>query len=497
MPAESPGVDLLQLVKAMQPREKRYFRLQTSRIGNASQQNYMRLYEEIQSMPAWSEAQIRKTFEGEPFLKQLNVACTYLYDLLLSSLRAYDQDKSFHSEAHRRLDEIVLLFQRKLHGPCLKRIQQGLKFGSQIDLPAFQLELLQWEIRLLRQFPGKHTWVRTQEAIEQSKALTLKYSQENVLYGLYSQLFLLSTRPGTDTTLEAEAMIQTIAADPILAIAPHGLGFDAQLLFHLIHSLLANHAGDGPRFVKANADMLHCWEANPRRIAFEEERYLKSLVGFVDSAVESPLLGAVPNALAKMRRICHRSPVLEEGYGLIVLHLELRFLLNTKAFEGAVVHTEAMWHYLAQREQGSLPTGYITACTNAALAHFLMESWQGCLKWLSKIESANKREIRVAVTQWVGPLRIVALYASNQLDELEKALRNWRKHPDAGFLAALISDAFSALNHSNSDAEERVALEQLRFGIAQNQTNAPVLSLVGNWVTSRLKTIPLRNFYQT
>lgn len=496
MALESPGIDLHQLVHALKPLEKRYFRLQAARKEGGAAPAYMRLYEAVQAMPAWSEEALRADFAGAAFLKQLNVACNYLYDLLLATLRAYDQDKTFHAEGHRRLDEIVLLFQRKLYGPCLRRIRLALKFAVQLDLPQLRLELLQWELRLLRQFPGRQQWTRTLAAIAECDTCMAQMQRENALYALYSRLFLLATRPSTETQADGRQLIQAIAADPLLATDPALLAFDAQMLLYLLHSLLANVAGDGPRFAKANIDMLTCWEANPRRIAVEGERYLKTLVGFVDSAVDAHTLEPVPAALDKMRRQCKRSPSLEEGYGLLVRHLELRYLLNAQAFEKALTLTEEMQHYLEVRGDKPIPAGHITACTNAALAHFLMESWGGCLDWLARIDPLIKGGFRVNVALWVGPLRIVALYAANRLDELEKAIRAWRRNSDAGPAGHLIADAFTALNRCNTDKEERLALEHLRQAAAENIASAPVLGLVENWVTARLKRAPLRQYYQ-
>ena len=503
MSSESPGLDLHELVHALKPREKRYFRLYTGQAAGVSGEggpkaapNYLKLYAAVQAMPAWSEDALRATFGDAPFLRQPNVACNYLYDLLLGALRAYDQDKTFHSEGHRRLDEIVLLFQRKLYAACLRRIRLGLKFASQLDLPQLHLELLQWELRLLRQFPGRQTWTRSLEAIAECDARTAQLSKEKVLYGLYSRLFLLATRPSTETHADRSALIADIAAHPSLQAPPDGLAFDGQMLHHLIHSLLAHLAEDSQRYARAHADMLECWEANPRRIAFEEERYLKTLIGFVESAVETAMLELVPGVIAKMRRLCQRSPVLEAGYGLLVRNMELRLFLNSKAFEKAMHCADEMRDYLDRHTDKTPPPGLVAGCTNAALVHFLMESWQGCLEWLGRLDPVLRGGLRKEVALWVGPLRIVALYAANRLDELEKAVRTWRRNPDAGLVGPLIADAFTALDRCNSDQEERQALEQLRQAVISHSGSAPVLGLVENWVTSRLKRAPLRNFYQ-
>jgi hypothetical protein len=495
MSLESPGIDLTLLIHALKSKEKRYFRLYTGRNGHVEDRNYMQLYTHLQTQATWSEAQVRTTFEGAPFLKQLNVACSYLYELLLAALRGYDQDKTFHSEAHRRLDEVVLLFQRKLYGPCFRRIRLGLRFATQLDLPQLQLEFLQWEVRLLRQFPGKHQWQRTEAALTRSGEVMRQLGLENELYAIYSRLFLLVTRPSAETRPDSKQQIQATALDPLLRTRPMGLAFDAQLLYHLIHSLLAHSAEDGQAYAQAYADMLECWELHPQRITAEQERYLKTLTGYVDSALRVEDLTPVPAALAKMRRLCGRSPALESSSGLLVRHLELHYLMTMQAFGKAVQLSQDIHDYLLKKEGPKLSAGHIAICTNAALAHFIMESWNGCLDWLSRIEPFLKGGLRKDVALWVGPVRIVALYAANRLDELEKVVRTWRRNADAGLLAPVLADGFTTLNRCNSDSEERAALEQLKQAVREIRAQAPSLELVENWIMARLKQVPLRNFY--
>ena len=118
MPSESPGTDLHALIHALQPMEKRYFKLYASRMGQDRAKKYLLLYDHLLQQPAWSEAAVRAAFAGEAFTRQLNVACLYLYDLLLASLRGYDQDRTAVSECGRRLDEVALLYERKLAPAC-------------------------------------------------------------------------------------------------------------------------------------------------------------------------------------------------------------------------------------------------------------------------------------------------------------------------------------------------------------------------------------------
>jgi hypothetical protein len=495
MPAAAPGIDLHALIHALQPMEKRYFKLYASRMGQQRAKKYLLLYDFLLIQPAWSEEAVRAAFAGEAFVRQLNIACLYLYDLLLASLRGYDQDRTAASESGRRLDEVALLWARKLYGPCLRRIQSARRYATRLDLPAFHLQLLDFEIRLYRAQPGKAHWQAMAEAIDLSRTLAEQVRLEAALNGCYSQLFALETWPTPQLGADREALMAEIASDPLLSCGVEALAFDARLLYYKIHFLLAKGRHDLPGQLAAQAHKLATWDARPHRIDLEPERYLQAIHSYIDYAIEAEEFDGVPAALRKMQVLLRRARVQGASFQLGYLHLDLRYRLNIADFPAALELTAAVRAVFDQHPDAPLSAQHITLCINAAFAHFLMASWTGCLDWLARLEPLLKGGLRIQASLLAGAMRLMALYAATELDDLELATRAWRRNADAGPLAPQLAEAFDALKRSPSLTAERTLLQGLLDALADEHTHPQVSALTRNWVRARLEERPLRTYY--
>lgn len=495
MPAESPGADLFALIHVLQPMEKRYFKLFASRMGQARAKKYLLLYDFLLAQPSWSEDAVRAAFAGEAFVRQLNVACLYLYDLLLASLRGYDQDRTAASECGRRLDEVALLWQRKLPQQCLRRIQSARRYAERLDLPAFHLQLLDYEIRLYRAQASKAHWQAMEAAILRSQQLAEQVRLEAALNGLYSRLFALETWPTPRIGADRATLWKAIHEDPLLSCDLALLAFDATLLYHKIQFLLAKTRHDKAGLLAAHAAKLACWDARPHRITLEPERYLEAIHSFIDYAIEAEEFTQVPSALRKMQVLISRSNARTARYQLSYLHLDLRYRMNIADFDGALRLTEALRADFVRREGQPPRPQHITVCVNAAFVHFLMASWAGCLDWLARLDPLLKGGLRLHASLLAGAMRLMALYAAGRFDELEAAARLWRRNADAGPLAALLADAFDGLVLSASPGEERALLQGLATALERPSPYPQVDALCLNWVRSRLEGRALRGYY--
>lgn len=495
MPSESPGTDLHALIHALQPMEKRYFKLYASRMGQDRAKKYLLLYDHLLQQPAWSEAAVRVAFAGEAFTRQLNVACLYLYHLLLASLRGYDQDRTAVSECGRRLDEVALLYERKLSGPCLRRIQSARRLAERLDLPQFHLQLLDYEIRLYRAQGGRTHWQVMEAAIVRSQALAEQVRLETALNGLYSRLFALETWPTPHLGTDRAALRATLASDPLLGCDPQSLAFDGRLSYYKIQFLLAKARHDKAAVLESHAQKLACWDAHPHRISLAPERYLQALHSYIDYAIEAEAFDHVPAALRKMQVLVGRPSAYAAQYRPRYLHLDLRYHMNVCDFDGALRITEAVRQALDALADQPLPAGYITPCVNAALVHYILMSWRGCLEWLARLDHLRSGGLRIELSLIAGVMRLVALYAAGELDTLESATRAWRRNADAGALAPLLADAFDALNNSQSIAEERTCLMRLAEALAGQAQHPQVADLCLRWVRARLEERALRTFY--
>jgi hypothetical protein len=491
-----PGSELFELIHAMDAKERRYFKLSTRHMGRTAEKKYLLIYDFLLQQPSWSEAALRAAFAQEAFVKQLHVACAYLQEKLVAALRGYDEDRLFNLEVSRRLDGVAVLFERRLYGQCLGRVRLALRYAQRMDLPHFHLQLLHWEIRILRLHGSRENWVRMVAAMAESEALTAVIAQENMLHTCYSRLYAVLAWPTKALPLDRAQVIRTVTDDPALRCDPAALPFDAALVFHSIRAYLAFEQGDEIGYAQVNAEKRACWERNAARMRTEESRYFRALVGFVESAIEVQRYAEAGDAIQRMERLCRRNKLLAKTQHLLLLHLKLRYHLNLRDFTKALESIRAFRDVLEMRKAAVPPPHFDEACTNAALVNFICGDWVGCLEWLAlAAPHAQKKGARVGIVQVTGAMRLMAFYAAGQLEAFEKALRAWQRQAETSLASDVLFQGFGNLIKARTEAQERSTLTQLLADLQQFSDVLETRELIRHWIQSRLEGRPLRDYY--
>lgn len=480
------GDDLVSLIRSMNPKERRYFKLQAQAHGRQTDKLYLRLFDFLHTQAEWSESAVREAFKAEGFLNQLNVACDYLYRKLLAVLRDYDKAKLVPLEASRRLDELSVLFERGLYPQCMRQVRLALRYATRMELPHLQLLARQWEVRLLRRQGKEGHWTRMQEAIQAGRLAAQQVDLENALQGLFSQVYAAN---GWSTKLlpnSSAGLLATLGTDPLLDLDPVTLPFDAAILLHSLHSNLAFFQSDRVAYALANKQKMAVWERNKWRRESEPERYFLSQYNFAESAIEAGMAHEVGPVIGKMERLVQSHKALAASQGSALLQLKLHHRLNLHDFEGTRAMQEEVEATLKQLP-GQTPPFFVEICANMAYAHFYCRDWPGCLGWLDRAEPSVKKGARTAFNLKVGPIRLMALYETLDLDRLEQTLSAWQATPGNNPLSESVGHAFQTLTTANSEAEESSALRRLCADLRALQAEPELRELITTWAEARLR----------
>lgn len=141
-----PSDDLFHLIKSLTKSEKRHFKLSASLQKGEKQ--YLRLFDAIDAQAAYDEEALRRLFAGERFLRQLNVAKKYLYDLILRNLRTYQLDTTANARAKDLITSAALLYERGLTAQALRLIEKAIRIARDHEDRFSLLEALYWQGRL-------------------------------------------------------------------------------------------------------------------------------------------------------------------------------------------------------------------------------------------------------------------------------------------------------------------------------------------------------------
>ncbi len=173
--------ELFQLVHSLSVSEQRYFRMHARQHSTDANQKYLRLFDALIEMETYDINELKERCAGENFLKHLPSSRRYLFQQLLKSLRNFHSERSIERRVRTLLDEVELLFERKLLRQCTKKLSQALQLARNHELPLHIFECLRWERRLIKA-KREADFVAQIEAIEEEEKKMLAQLQQEQRY---------------------------------------------------------------------------------------------------------------------------------------------------------------------------------------------------------------------------------------------------------------------------------------------------------------------------
>lgn len=148
--------DLFDLIQAMDPNEKGYFKKYAQLHGNSPDSNSLKLFDALNKQDTYDEKKLMQKFKNEKFTRQLAVAKHYLYELILRSLRSYRENYSALSRMNGWMENTEILFAKGLAGQGLKMVAKCKEENAKMDDPVRELEIQYWEKKYVGELMSQH-----------------------------------------------------------------------------------------------------------------------------------------------------------------------------------------------------------------------------------------------------------------------------------------------------------------------------------------------------
>ncbi|QQS30805.1 MAG: hypothetical protein IPM47_07730 [Sphingobacteriales bacterium] len=234
-----PSNDLFRLIKTLTRSEKGYFKKFAQLHGSGKNSDYLRLFDEIDKQTdEYDEDLVLKKFKNKPILKHLSATKTYLFQLIIRSLRAYYEQTIWSFKNESVSQGIEVLIEKGLYDIADKLIEKQEEVNLKHDdkLALIKLYKIQrsyistFQIGKLNVFDNLH---KTIELIDTYR-LSLNYSE------LYLQIFSFLNTQNNVRTEEQKKEWEQFIQNPLLQSLPENASFHTRLYFYLTH--FAYHA---------------------------------------------------------------------------------------------------------------------------------------------------------------------------------------------------------------------------------------------------------------
>lgn len=147
--AKTPSDKLHRLVQSLTPAEKRYFRI-FIRGKTERDSKYLRLFELLAAQEVFDEDVLKsKIYKSQPpGAKKYSELKSYLYNLVLKSLQAYDEQHSVQFKLNELLQGVMVLYKRGHYDDCRELLSKAARIARQYEDFGSQLDIIRWEKQL-------------------------------------------------------------------------------------------------------------------------------------------------------------------------------------------------------------------------------------------------------------------------------------------------------------------------------------------------------------
>jgi hypothetical protein len=318
---------LFNLIQSMSKAEKRFFRRFAEMTGGAQCTRYLLLFGAMEQLHEDEPEELAAALDDDAVRQNLPVYRNRLQSLILRSLRTLYAGRSAASEIRQLLEEIEILYERRLFAQCGKRVEKALDLAESHQQEALLLDIQAWRRKLSGQVPlpqqdAQLTAIRTGEV-----AALARLTQEREFAHIHER-----------QRVRARLRLGSRGNEERPIALPSQLPDDTNFLARAhYHSILAGSALSNNMVAEAGktyALLMSLWDADPMRIIDHPDFYLATFNNylgtlFLDDSKHDQFLTAVQR-LRKLPDLPRHTRVNFQWLGY---HQELMFSMNFVGYQ--------------------------------------------------------------------------------------------------------------------------------------------------------------------
>ncbi len=269
---------LIQLIHALSPNEKRYFRL--SILDNSKGKNFEILYNYFENQTDRNtDTDIPKSIKGK-----MNVSYekSYLKKMILRALRSFNEDLTDNLTALQTLIDLEILFNKKIYDDCLHVIEKMLKFTEERELLNSRLQYLQWYRRILLR-KGDYTLLSQKADFFKNEANSCFRQIENLngYREIQSEILGVISRKGILLEKEDMNTLEKIIKNPLLRHEKNAITFHSKCHFYEAWVWYYSHTLKPELSQKTSEEYVTFLESNNHKILQYPQVYFSAVTNFV------------------------------------------------------------------------------------------------------------------------------------------------------------------------------------------------------------------------
>jgi len=425
--------DLFELIKALTPSEKRYFKIhaKTHVIGKYKN-SYEKLFDAINYWPddmPYDEKVFKRKHKGKTFIKNLSVEKNYLHELILETMRSFHDKKTIDRQINDLLLDEDFFRKKRLNEQRQKAIDKAKKLAQLHERMPAMMTLLDREINMRKEWNQNELKKLIDEAYTLESS-TIKKIEQLTQLKYYSNLLFTEVRMNSASNSEwLKQKSSEIISNNILKNYVPGTGFITDYHYYRIFAMHHRIHGQMKEHKKYTALQLDLYEKTyPHTKQTYKSGYKIAIYNYMNACFTANELEDLPLQINKARNIPpeNRDEEGEDWQNLI--HIELLYFCKDGKLKEATQLATTIKNGIARYRDKINTARELTLYYNLAAAFFMTAQWGPALDYYNIIIS-KKTDARQDIKHTANLLAIICHYQLNNYELVQYQIRNTERKP--------------------------------------------------------------------
>ena len=462
-----PSDTLFELIKSLNPSEKRHFNLYAQRHIVGEENNYLKLFDAIDKQSEYDETALKKKFSKEKFVQQIHVAKNYLYSLLLKSLNEFHTNDFTNIQLRELLNSAEILFSKGLYKQASKALDKLKEKAYRYEKQVYILEVivLKNKIAFALQDMEAAKIVVIQGAKEEEQLLN-DYRHARQYKYLSDKLKIFIKTKGIAKGDEDTRELESIIAHPLLNGEQKVISYSTQYSFFNLYSKYFSVKEDYKSAYPYCTKLIHLIESNPEQIKKNPQAHLLALNDLLTILKELRLFDEFEETLKKLKSVQSKTKHFQaRAFSYIFIH-EWNLSFYTCDYQKCISLIPFLEEGLQQYGNQITSDLKLLFYFNVFYCYFVLGQYQQAVRWLNKILNDKRTEIRQDIRNFGMVVNIILHYEMKDYDLLDYLIRSAQrlleKEKDLHKFELLVISSIKQLIKADSIEEQRKLYIKLR-----------------------------------
>lgn len=418
--------ELFNLIQSLSKSEKGYFKKNASLHVIGNENRYEKLFDTIEKQKVYNEQKAIEALGFENQIQNFAVLKSYLYNLILKTLRNYHSQSTPSLDIKEILGYIEILHEKGLYKQCNKLISKGISIAEKYELLSSINELITWKIELLpyQNYPDNSP-EETEKIFKELFDCINKNERIAKYRHLLSLFFSVNTSPGFIRKKEDSDFHDTLSKHELLTNPKLANSFQATWHYYLWRSLYAFSKYEYEQSYAFSKELLDLMEKNHWQKDLKPKAYISALNNLLVMQLETGRYHEINDTLTKFKAITPKSDNSKRWLYFVINSSELNLYMVTGEFEkGVLLADEIENTFYKNNKEISFTENEITLIFNMALTYFGAEKYSRAIYYLNKIINESQANVRTDVHCFARIVSLIVHYELGNNDLLEYTIRS-------------------------------------------------------------------------